>query len=102
MNSGSPSFAALVRCPSALLPLLMSTAAIAVVAGHIALCGIARQPDEGAAAHLWQGLMAGQLPLLVWFAIRWIPAAPRSSLRVLALQAAAILASLAPVFFLRW
>ena len=62
--------------------------------------GLVREPDEGAIAHLWQLLMAGQLPILAFFAIKWLPRAPRQTLYVLALQAGAVLASTAPVFFL--
>lgn len=94
------SFGSVLRRPSAFLPMTMSLAALAVVLIHIALFGVARQPDEGTAAHLWQLLMAGQLPVLLYFAIRWLPKAPRASLGVLAMQAGAALASLAPVFFL--
>ena len=31
------------------------------------------RPDEGTIAHLWQLLMAGQLPVLAFFAIKWLP-----------------------------
>ena len=93
---------AIVRQPSAFLPLAMSLAALTVVLVHIAVYGIARQPDEGAAAHLWQLLMAGQLPILLFFAIRWLPRAPRQTLYVLGLQAGAALTSMAPVFLLKW
>jgi hypothetical protein len=44
--------------------------------------------------------MAGQLPVLVFFAIKWFPRAPRQTLPVLALQTTAILAALAPVYLL--
>ena len=40
------------------IPIGMSLAALALVLGHIALYGTAREADEGAAAHLWQLLMA--------------------------------------------
>lgn len=106
MESTPKSFRAILRHPSAFLPVTMSLAALGVLLvaaiynilryGH----GLVREPDEGAAAHLWQLLMAGQLPLLLFFAIKWLPRAPRQSLRVLALQAGAALASLAPVYFL--
>ena len=59
-----------------------------------------REPDEGSIAHLWQLLMAGQLPLLAYFAIKWLPRAPKQTLRVFALQAGAVLAAMAPVSFL--
>ena len=93
------SFGAL-RQPTAIIPLAMSFAALAVVLGHIAVSGVAREADEGTAAHLWQLLMAGQLPVLLFFAIKWLPRAPKQTLGVLALQAGAALASMAPVFFL--
>ena len=63
MNQNPSSFAAMVRQPSALLPLAMSLAALALVLGRVAIYGVAREADEGAVAHLWQLLMAGQLPV---------------------------------------
>jgi hypothetical protein len=45
--------------------------------------------------------MAGQVPLLVFFAMKWLPRAPKQALYVLAAQAGAALASIAPVFLLR-
>jgi hypothetical protein len=73
--------------------------ALALVLGHIALYGAAREADEGAAAHLWQILMAGQIPVLAFFAIKWLPKAPRQTLYVLAMQAGAALSAMAPVFY---
>ena len=90
----------IMKKPSAFLPLAMSFAALAVVLGHVAMYGVAREADEGTAAHLWQILMAGQVPVVTFFAIKWLPRTPRQTLRVLALQAGAALAALAPVFFL--
>ena len=90
-----------IKLPSAFLPLAMSAAALAVVFGHVVMFGAAREADEGAAAHLWQLLIAGQVPLVAYFAIKWLPRAPRPALAVLALQGAAVLAALAPVYFLR-
>ncbi|MCU1319533.1 MAG: hypothetical protein JWP98_1051 [Edaphobacter sp.] len=96
----SSSFGAIVRQPSAFLPLSMSLTALAVVLGHVAMFGVVREADEGTAAHIWQLLMAGQMPVLAFFAIKWLPRAPRQTLYVLALQAGAALTSMAPVFFL--
>ena len=67
---------------------------------HVARYGAAREVDEGAAAHLWQLLMAAQSPLLLFFAVRWLPRNPRQATLVLALQAAAAVTALAPVYFL--
>ena len=94
--------ATLLKQPSALLPLAMSFGALATVVIHVALFGTARQADEGTAAHLWQLLMGGQLPIVAYFAIKWLPHSPREALPVLALQAAAGLAALAPVYLLHF
>lgn len=106
MDPNNSTFLTIVKQPSAFVPLAMSIAALAVIfvaaiysfahTGH----GLMREADEGTAAHLWQILMAGQLPVLVLFVIRWLPRAPRQSLYILALQAGAILAAMAPVYFL--
>ncbi len=92
----------LIRKPSAFIPVAMSLVALMLVVGHIVMVGTARQADEGTEAHLWQLLMAAQLPVIGYFALKWLPNAPRQALGVLALQACAALAALAPVFLLRW
>ena len=84
------------------LPIAMSGAALALVLGHIVLFGTAREADEGTAAHLWQLLMAGQVPVVAYFALKWLPRATGEALRVLALQVVAGLAACAPVYLLRW
>lgn len=94
-------FSSLLRKPSAFLPVGMSLAALATVLVHIILFGTARQADEGTAAHIFQLLMVVQVPIVAFFAIRWLPRFPRQALLVLALQAAAGLAALAPVFFFK-
>ncbi len=75
--------------------------ALALVLSHIAIFGAAREADEGPTAHLWQILMAGQMPILAFFAIKWLPRAAKQTLCVLGLQAGAVLASVAPVFLLK-
>lgn len=88
----------LLKKPSALLPLVLSFSALATVLVHVALFGVTREADEGTAAHLWQLLMAAQIPMIAFFGIKWLPRAPRQALVVLALQGGAALAALAPVF----
>ena len=105
MNQPTHSFGAIVKMPSAFVPMAMSLTALAMLGG-VYIFGVAtghgglvREPDEGTAAHIWQLLMAGQLPVLAFFAIKWLPRAPRQTLCVLALQAGVALAAMAPVFF---
>ncbi|HEY5547698.1 MAG TPA: hypothetical protein VIK50_16710 [Gemmatimonadaceae bacterium] len=90
----------LLKEPLAFVPLAMSFAALATVLGFLAVHGVVRQEDEGAAAHIWQLLMAGQVPIVAIFALRWLPEAPRQALLVLALQVVAAIAAALPVFLL--
>ncbi len=82
------------------MPIAMSVAALLMVLASIAVSGVVRETDEGAVAHLWQILMGGQLPLLAFFLIKWLPRAPKAALSMLALQILAALAAMAPVYIL--
>ena len=89
----------LMKQPSAWMPIVMSLAALGLVLGYVALFGNVRQEDEGTAAHLYQLLMAGQLPIVAWFAVKWLPRDAAAALRVLAIQALAGLAAIAALYF---
>jgi len=52
-----------IRQPSAVIPIAFSAAALVTVLYHLAMFGTAPQADEGAAAHIWQLLMAGRAPV---------------------------------------
>ena len=93
---------AILKKPSAFLPLVMSFGALATVLLYVLIFGPAPQSDEGTAAHIWQILMAGQIPIILFFAIRWLPRTPKDALLVLVLQGGAALLALAPVFLLRF
>ena len=90
----------ILRRPSAAAPVAMSLAALALVLIHFARYGIVHEVDEGTSAHLFQILMVLQVPIIAWFAARWLPQKPGPAMRVLALQAAGIVAAFASVFFL--
>jgi hypothetical protein len=100
MQTFPGSIAVLVRKPSAIAPIIMSTIALAVVLISIATMGTQRQSDEGAAAHIWQLLMAGQLPMLIWFAFHWLRHDVRAGLPILGIQIVAFSAALLPVWLL--
>jgi hypothetical protein len=97
-----PSAQSLLRHPAAWVPIIMSLAALATVLFRIALVGSAPEPDEGTAAHVWQILMACQVPVVILFGAKWMPVAPRRAFFVLGLQTAAALAASAPVYLLHW
>lgn len=94
-------FSTVIKQPSAFLPIAMSLAVLATLLVSLATSGIVRESDEGAVAHIFQLLMAAQAPIVVYFAITWLPRAPRQALSVLGLQTVAALAALAPVFLLK-
>jgi len=100
MNGSPPSILSLGKKPSAFLPIAMSLSAQVVLIVNILAFGIVREADEGTAAHLWQMLMAGQLPIMAYFLIRCFPRGPRHTVSIVALQLGAALAALAPVYFL--
>jgi hypothetical protein len=90
----------LIKQPTAYVPVAMSVIALTLVLSHV-LFGVVHEADEGTEAHLWQLLMVGQAPMVVHFALKWLPKCPGEALRVLALQIVAILAACAPVFWFK-
>ena len=89
----------LARQPSGFMPVVLSLAALALVLGTIATAGVARQPDEGAAAHIYQLLIAAQLPLLCLFMLRSVRKDVRAGLVIASIQVAALGAALWPVWY---
>jgi glucan phosphoethanolaminetransferase (alkaline phosphatase superfamily) len=87
---------------TAWIPIAMSLSALAIVLFHIAVFGTARRSDEGTEAHLWQLLMAAQIPILLVYAVKWLPRTPKPALQVIAVQLGAATAALAPVYLLHW
>ncbi len=91
---------AMLRHPAAFLPLVMSLGALAMVVWFVGAHGIVRQADESAQARAWQVLMAAQVPVIAYFALRWLPRAPRPARIVLTLQVIAVILAAAPVLLL--
>jgi hypothetical protein len=92
----------LFTLPSAFVPVAMSLAALATIGVHLAIAGTAPAPDEGTAAHIWQLLMALQVPVVAWFVMRRLPVEPRAALSVLSVQIGAALAAAFPVWWFQW
>jgi len=90
----------LIKRPSGFLPIVMSLVALSLVLEHYARVGIVHEPDEVTEAHLFQLLMAAQVPVIAFFAVSSLSRAPRQGIPVLALQAAAAIAAFAGVYFL--
>lgn len=98
MHTYPKSVLSLVRRPSGYFPIAMSLSAMVLVVSVVALHGAVRESDEGAAAHVFQLLVAAQFPMLAFFAIRWLSKDRAAALSVLALQAIAVGLALFPVW----
>ena len=92
----------LLKQPSAWIPIAISLAALVFLLGYAVIHGITQNPnaDEGAPARIFQLLMVGQLPIIAYFAIKWLPKRPKQSLFILALQAVAWIIPIVTVLWL--
>ena len=90
-----------LRKPSAWLPIVMSATALLLVIGYAAVFGIQKsQRDEGAAARIFQLLLAGQIPIMAYFVFKWLPKKPKQSAKIIVLQMMGILLAFGLIFFL--
>jgi hypothetical protein len=94
------SFTSLLKNPSAFIPLVMSLAAFLLIIAVLSTAGITHQRDEGAPARIFQLLIALQIPIIAFFALKWLPKSPRPSLLVLLLQIGAASAAVATIVWL--
>ena len=79
---------------SAILPIVMSVTALAMVLVHYATIGITHETDEGTLAHLFQLLIVGQLPFIAYYAVVQLPQSAAHTVKMLAIQGAAAAAAL--------
>lgn len=94
----------LFKQPSAWIPLALSLIMLGYILSLLMLHGVpAPQPevDEGVAAHLFQLWLVVEVPMILFFAFKWLPRAPKQALIILALQIIAVLVTCAPVFILK-
>ena len=87
-----------VRSISAIVPVTCSALAFALVSANI-VAGVPPQSDEGTSAHIWQLLIAVQVPLIVTHCALadW---SRRSSAFWLGAQLLGIVAAATPVFMM--
>ena len=79
----------------------MSLAAFVLIIVYVVVLGIPnpRPKDEGAAAHIFQLLIAGQIPIIAYFTFKWLPKKSTQTLQILALQFISGAAAFFLVFF---
>ena len=94
------SFTSLLKRPTAIIPLFMSLAAFLLIVAVVSTVGVTYQQDEGAAARIFQLLIVLQVPIIAFFAFKWLPQSPRSALMVLLIQASAAVIPVATIIWL--
>ena len=91
----------LIKRPSAWVPIVLSLTTLVAMLTTIALSGPpAPQADEGVGAHLFQLWLALEVLLVAFFALTWLPRAPKQALAILAVQILAALLPMSIVFSL--
>ena len=93
----------LLKRPSAWVPIALSLSMLTFILVYLATVGVSApdpNADEGTPAHLFQLWLVLEALMVLFFALTWLPRAPKQTLLILALQVAAVLPPLAIVFFL--
>jgi len=92
---------AILKKPSAWVPIAMSTIALLLVVGYVALFGVQKSTgDESTIARIFQLLLVGQVPVVGYFAIKWFPKHQKQALQIVAIQILAAIVPFLTVFFL--
>lgn len=78
----------------------MSFFALLLLLFHILLFGIQKSDDENTTARLFQLLLAGQLPIIGYFGIKWFPKNRKNVAQIILLQIIAAIIPILTVFFL--
>ena len=87
----------MLRQLSALVPLAMSFAALLLALYQLITSAKSPGAEDGMIDSVFQLLIVGQAPFAAYFAVKWMPRAPGDAMLILALQAAAAVAALAPM-----
>jgi hypothetical protein len=92
----------LIKKPSAWIPIVMSLSALLIIISYVTIFGISQQDreDEGTAAHIFQLLLGLQIPIVLFFLIKWLPKKPKQALQVLEIQIIAAMIPISIVFIL--
>jgi hypothetical protein len=91
---------ALLRKPSAWLPIVFSTGIMAMIVFTFTRGNLTPQSDEGTVAHIFQLWLVTEAVLIGFFAAKWLPAREKAARFILAVQIIAVLIACAPILLL--
>jgi len=91
----------ILKKPSAWIPIVIPLIFFAYLVIYITIFGIVREEDEGTGAHLFQLWLVLEPLMIGFFAVKWLPRAPKQALLILALQIVAALLPISVVFSLK-
>jgi hypothetical protein len=94
----------IIRKPSAWLPIAISLVVFTSILCYVAVAIFSVAPEEGSRIFsiYFQWLTLAQVPIIVFFAIKWLPRQPKQAALILALQVIAAVISLAPIGIFEW
>lgn len=90
----------ILKRPSAYFPIVMSIGALTIPWIWVFVFGPDPSGDEGVAAHVFQILTFGQMPIVLYFVFRWVLQKPKETLMALVLQVILIVLAFVPVYLL--
>ncbi len=90
--------ASLIKKPSAWIPIALPLIFFFYIIIYIALFGVVRHEDEGTPAHLFQLWLVLEPLMMLFFAAKWLPGAPKQAVFILTIQIVAALLPICVVF----
>ena len=91
----------IIKKSSAWIPIVIPLIFFAYLIIHISIFGIVREKDEGTGAHLFQLWLILEPLMIGFFAVTWLPRAPKHTLIILTLQIIAALLPISVVFYFK-
>jgi hypothetical protein len=91
----------IIKKPSAWIPIAIPLILFTYLVIFISTFGIVWAEDEGTGAHLFQLWLVLEPFMVGYFAVKWLPRAPKPALIILGLQILAALLPISVVFLLK-
>ncbi|MDO8557564.1 MAG: hypothetical protein Q7S09_00010 [bacterium] len=92
---------AIIKKPSAWIPIAAPLIFFAYLVIYITVFGIVREEDEVTGAHFFQLWLVLEPLAIGFFAVKWLPRAPKQASLILALQIIVALLPISVVFSLK-